>query len=241
MSRGFERWASAVTLLLAVQYRSGFVQVYVALAVLSVAAMRLALPREWIPVLVPAVLLGEYGTMGLYLVAAERFLEREERSTAALAVTPLAIREQVAAMVVAPGLVAVAAGALVFAGTVGFDERLALLLPPLGLTTFVAGCAGVILSSYVSAFTRFLVVSIPVSALFHLPFLSYFGLAPRASFVWLPWDASLFSFAELARSDVRAGSYVAMVLELFFFSVVGLLWAERVFTRRVVERMDFEP
>ncbi len=239
--RGFARWASAVKLLLAIQYRSGFVQVYVALAVLSVVAVRFVLPPEWIPIVVPAVLLGEYGTLGLYLVAAERFLEREERSSTALAVTPLEIREQVAAMVMAPGLVAAAAGAIVFGGTVGFDERLALLLPPLCLTTVVAGSAGVILSSYVSAFTRFLVVSIPVSALFHLPFLSYFGLTPRAIFVWLPWDASLFSFAALARSEVTTGSYLAMVLELAVFSALGLLWAERVFTRRVVERMDFEP
>lgn len=238
-----ERFGNAVRLHLTIQYRSGFLQVYLALAVLSVVAVRLVLPFEWIPVVVPALLLGEYGTLGLYLVAAQRFLEREERSTAVLAVTPLELREQVAAMVVAPGLVAAAAGAVVFAGTVGFNGRLVLLLLPLLLTTFIAGCAGVILSSYVSGFTRFLLISIPVSALFHLPFLSYIGLTPRAAFVWLPWDASLFSFASLARSGVRAGAgtLLAMVLELLAFSVLGLLWAERVFRRRIVDRMEDEP
>lgn len=240
-SRSLERSASAVTLNLAIQYRSGFLQLYFGLALVSVAALRLVLPAEWLPVLLPAVLLGEYGTLGLYLVAAERCLEREERSDLALAVTPLGIREQVAAMVVGPGLVATAAGAVLFAGTMGFDRRLALLVPPLGLTTFVAGCAGVILSSYVSQFTRFLLASIPVSALFHLPFLTYFGLTPRAAFAWLPWDAALFSFADLVGSDVTTGAYLAKVLELAAFSALGLLWAERVFRGRIVERMDFEP
>jgi hypothetical protein len=242
-SRSVERWASAVRLLLMIQYRSGFLQVYLAVALLSVAAVRLALPTAWTPMLVPALLLGEYGTLGLYLVAAQRYLEREERSTTLLAVTPLEPREQVAAMIAAPGLVATTAGAFVFAGTVGPDSRLALLLPPLFLTTFVAGCAGVILSSYVSAFTRFLFASIPVSALLHLPFLTYFGLTPRAAFVWLPWDAALFSFAGLARPGPGSppGVYLAMLLELLVFSGVGLLWAERAYRSRVVERMDDEP
>jgi hypothetical protein len=236
--RSVERVASAVRLLLTVQARSGFIQVYIGVAVATVIAVRLLIPVKWATILVPAVLLGEYGTMGVFLVAAQRFLERNEKSTTALAVTPLGNREQVVAMILAPGLVATVAGTIVFAGILGVDERLLFLLAPLFLTAFLAGCVGLILSCHYDEFTRFIMGAIPVVTVFSLPFLSYFDLTPRWSFAWLPWDAALFSFSNLAGVEPRWWLYLLLIAELVFFSVVGFMWAERDFRTRVRERLE---
>ncbi len=236
--RILKRLANAVRLLLTVQHRSGFIQIYIGVAVATVVVVRAFIPAEWVTIVVPAVMLGEYGTMGVFLVAAQRFLERNEKSTAALAVTPLENREHVVAMILAPGLVATVAGTIVFAGILGFDGRMVLLLLPLFLTTFVAGCAGLILSSYYAEFTRFIMGAIPVVTVVSLPFLSYFGFTPRLTFAWLPWDAALFSFANLVRAEPQGWLYVLLVAELVLFGAVGFVWAERVFRSRVRERLE---
>ncbi len=233
-----KRLTTAVRLLLAVQYRSGFIQIYFGLAVATVIVIRAILPSDWTPVAVPAVLLGEYGTMGVFMVAAQRFLERNERSTEAIAVTPLHNREHVAAMVLAPGLVATLAGVIVFAGTLGLNGRVIFLLPPLFLTTILAGCTGVILSSYYTEFTRFIMGAIPVVGIFHLPFLSFFDFTPRPTFAWLPWDAALFSFANLVQIRPSPMLYIVLIAELVLFSVFGFVWAERTFRARVRERLE---
>ena len=221
------RVANAVRLFLAVQRRSGFIHIYFGVAVFTIVVVRVFLPRDWWPILVPALLLGEYGTMGVFMVAAQRFLERNEGSHEALSVTPLRHREHVWAMVLAPSLVAIVAGMSVFAGTLGIDARLAWLLAPLFATTLLAGSVGLIVASRYAEFTRFLLGSIPVVTVFSLPFLSYFELVPRYTFAWLPGDAALFSFANVARDDPDPATYALLGIELLVFTAIGLFWAER--------------
>ena len=225
------RVKSAVRLLLAVQRRSGFLHVYLGLAVLTILFFRFAIPDAWYAFAVPAVLLGEYGTMGVFMTGAHRYLERIEGSNVALIVTPLETGEHTAAMILAPALVATAAGTLVYVGVLGIDYRALLLLPPLFLTAFLAGIAGIILSSRYREFTRFLMSSIPVVTIFSLPYLSFFGVTPRWSFAWLPWDASLFSFGNLSRPEPVGWLYGLLVAELLVFAIAGFIWAERTFRR----------
>jgi len=221
------RFLSAVRLLLTVQRRAGFLHVYAGMTIVTVLLVRLALPSAWHVWAVPAVLLGEYGTMGLFLTAAHGYLERIEGSDAALVVTPLLPREQVAAMVAAPALVATLSGVALVAAILGLDARTLLLLPPLGLTATLAGALGIVLASRHAEFTRFLVAAVPVVTVFSLPYLSYFGVTPRWSFAWLPWDAALFAFAALARGEAPGGSFGLLVVELGLFAGMALLWAER--------------
>jgi fluoroquinolone transport system permease protein len=229
-----KRILNATRLLLTVQKRSGFLHVYFGVALATVLAVRLILPESLYPKLVPAVLLGEYGTMGIFMVAALRYLERIEGSAAALIVTPLRHPEHVAAMIIAPGMVATLAGVLVFAGVLGPDRRSFWLVPPLFLTTCLAGATGLILAARYREFTAFLIGSVPVTAIVSLPFLSFFELVPRLTFVWLPWDASLFSFANLARPSPEATQYLLQLFELLLFSIGAFLWAERSLRTRLV-------
>lgn len=221
------RLLSAVRLVLAVQRRSGFLHVYGGMTVATILIIRLALPESWYVWAVPAVLLGEYGTTGVFMTAAHRYLERIEGSNVALVVAPLEPREHVMAMILGPALVATISGTALFVAVLGFDGRAFWLAPPLWLTATLAGAVGIVLSSRHDEFTRFLVGVIPVVTVFSLPFLSFFGFTPRWTFAWLPWDAALFSFANLAQPEPVASVFVVLVIELAVFAALGLVWAER--------------
>ena len=224
------RVSRAVWLFLRVQYRSGFVHVYLAVTLFTVVIVRGLLPVAWREVIVPILLLTEYGVIGVYMVGAQSYLARNEKSTEALAVTPLRHTERVVATVLAATLVAMSAGVLLFVGLLGADVRLLLLIAPLFATTVLAGSVGLIVSSRYPEFTRFIIGSIPVVTLFSLPLLSYFELVPRYTFAWLPWDAALFSFANIVGPETHLVSYVVLECQLIVFATLGLLWAVRVET-----------
>ncbi len=219
---------SAVWLFLLVQYRSGFIHVYVAVTLFTVVIVRGLLPEAWREVIVPVLLLTEYGAIGVYMVAAQNYLARNERSTEALSVTPLRHTERVVAMVLAATLVAMSAGVVFFIGRVGADVRLLFLLAPLFASTVLAGSVGLIVASRYPEFTRFIIGSIPVVALFSLPLLSYFELVPRYTFAWLPWDAALFSFSNIVGPDTHLATYVVLACQLLVCAGLGLYWAVRV-------------
>jgi fluoroquinolone transport system permease protein len=228
-----------VRLFLTVQWRCGFPHIYLGMAILTVLLFRLALPSDYAEQLVPVFLLAEPGLLGLSLVAAQSYLERGERSAAALAVTPLRSAETVAALVATSASMAVLAGITVQGGVLGLDWRLAWLCAPLFLTATLSGLLGLGLSTRHADFTRFLVVGlIPATVVMQLPLLSYFELLPRLSFAWLPSDAALFAFANLARPDPDAPAYVLYTLLLIGYNALAFLWASRQFEERVIKRLE---
>jgi fluoroquinolone transport system permease protein len=233
------RGLNAVRLFLLAQWRGRFPHVYLGMALLTVLGFRLAIPEQYAESLVPAFLLGEPGTLALTLVAAQAYLERGDRSVTALAVTPLRSGEYVFAMVLASALVATLAGMAIQGGVLGVDLRLVLLLPLLLLTATLAGFLGLGLSARFSEFTRFLVMGLmPAILVIQLPFLSYFGLAPRLAFVWIPSDAALFGLANLARPDPDPLHYALYAALLLGYNVIAFRWARRSFQERVRERLE---
>jgi len=230
---------NALRLFLLAQWRGRFPHVYLGIALLTVLAFRLAIPKQYAASLVPAFLLVEPGTLALTLVAAQAYLERGDRSVTALAVTPLRSGEYVLAMVLASALLATLAGTLIQGGVLGVDLRLVLLLPPLLLTATLAGFLGLGLSARFSEFTRFLVGGLmPVMLLIQLPTLSYFELAPRLAFAWIPSDAALFGLANLARPDPDPLRYALYAGLLLGDNAVAFRWARRSFQQRVRERLE---
>lgn len=231
------RTAAAVRLLLSLQRRSGFLYVYAGTAVATVLIVRLAVPESWYGIMVPALLLGEYGTMGIFMTAIHRYLERIEGSSAALLVTPLTPAEHCAAMILAPALVATVAGTAVHAGVLGLGVRSALLVLPLFLTALLAGITGIVMSSRYRELTRFLIAVIPVTTVFSLPYLSLFQVTPRWSFIWLPWDAALFSFWNLCGDEPELWLWSVLVVALLAFVSVGSLLAQRSFRLHLQEEV----
>jgi fluoroquinolone transport system permease protein len=233
------RIPNAVRLFLLAQWRCRFPHVYLGMALLTVLAFRLAIPERQTESLLPAFLLLEPGTLALTLVAAQAYLERGDRSVTALAVTPLRSGEYVFALVLASALVAALAGLSIQAGVLGVDLRLPLLLPPLLLTATLAGFLGLGLSAHFSEFTRFLVAGLmPAMLVIQLPYLSYFELAPRLAFAWIPSDAALFGLANLAQPDPDPLHYALYAALLLGYNAIAFRWARRSFQERVRERLE---
>lgn len=233
------RLRNALQLHLRLQYRCRFPHVYLGLALLTVLGFRFTVPERYAELLLPAFLLIEPGTLALTLVAAQAFLERGERSVAALAVTPLRCAEYVLALVLASAMVATLSGALVQGGVLGVDRRLVLLLPPLFLTATLSGFVGLALSTHFREFTTYLVAAlIPAMLLAWLPLLGYFELLPRLATLWVPSDAALYALANLARPRPGAAAYTGYTALLLGYNVIALGWASRLFERRVRQRLE---
>ena len=231
-SRG--RFRSAVALFLTVQRRSRFPHVYLGTALATVVLLRFALPPALAPQLVPVLVVGEVMTLSLYLVAAHRYLEQNERSVTALVVTPLRSGEYLGALVLASALIA--SGALIHGAVLGVDRGFALALPPIFASALVFGLLGVVVSACFDEFTRFILGSIPPFVVLGLPFLTYFGLLPRPATFWIPSDPALFALAASATPD--AAGYLAGLALLALHTTAAFAAAHALFLRRVRPRLE---
>jgi fluoroquinolone transport system permease protein len=214
----------AARLVLAVQTRAYFPHIYLAIAVLTVAALRFLIPEEAAFVLLPIFLVSEQGVVAMVLVGAHIYLERNEGSTAALAVTPLRSSEYLVALVFGSSVFACVSGAVIWAGVVGLDMRVALLMPPLLLLSVFSGLVGVGLTSRFGEFTGFLMGgAVTGTMILSLPFLSYLAVTPRWSFAWLPSDWALNAFAALLSSEPSLVRWCVYSVVLGLFCLAAFL------------------
>ena len=230
MNARARRFLNALRLVFKVQWKTGFPVIYALLAGLTVAGLRLTPLRDYRELLLPALQLGEYATLTLILVAAHRYLERNERSELALVVTPLRRGEYVAALALGSAIVPTVVGVGVQAGALGVDARLWYLPAPLLLTATFCGLLAIVLAARHDEFTGFLIGSlIPAMAVLSLPFLSYFEVLPRGSLVWLPTDGALFAFANSAAVTPTFTAFALSVAALAIWNAVALRAAARAF------------
>jgi hypothetical protein len=236
MGRSLARTWIAVRLVLRVQWRAKFPHVYLGLAVGMAILLRTVL-SDFSELLFAPFLLGEPATLGVLLVAAQSYFDRNEGSVRALAVTPLGVGEYATALAVGTAVWGVLAGVLIQAIVLGVDGRLLLLIPPLFAMAVFSGLVGLAVSSLFSEFTRALLGHIPFVALLLLPNLSYFGLSPDLAFAWLPSDAALRAFAALAHPQGAASALVLPTLLLVAFNVPAAWVAIHLYRTRVHARL----
>jgi hypothetical protein len=231
------RLLTAVRLVLKLQLRSRFPQVYFGVAALSVVIFRSIVPEPMIPWLLPTFLFGEPGSLGVMMVAAHEYLSRNERSDTAIVVTPLREIEYVTSLIVGSAIVPTLATAVLQAGVQGLDWRVSLIMPPIFLLALVSGALGLMLAAVFPDFTRFIVGSIPPLCVYSLPLLSFFGITSSWAFVWLPADAALQVFGHIARDDTDAGSYLALITLLAGWAVLACWAAIATYTSRIRARV----
>jgi hypothetical protein len=132
-------------------------------------------------------------------------------------VTPLRSSEYLIALVFGSSVFACVSGAVIWAGVVGLDMRVAVLMPPLLLLSVFSGLVGVGLTSRFGEFTSFLMGAMTGTMTLSLPFLSYLAVTPRWSFAWLPSDWALNAFAALLPPEPSLARWCvySVVLGLF--------------------------
>ncbi len=190
---GAHRVVPALRLAFRVQVAARFPHVYLGVALALALLLRL-LGGEWSERLLPVLVLSEPGTLGVYLVAAQRFYARNEGTDVALQVTPLPPRVEVVAPILVTAFLGSVAGLLIQAVVLGVDFRLLLLAPPLFFTVVLSGVIGQHLSAVFSEFTRFILGSIPAMLAFLLPTATLLGWLAPSALVWLPTQWAFAAF-----------------------------------------------
>lgn len=232
MRAGSAGLANAVRLALRVQAAARFPHVYLGVALVLALALRFGLP-QWIDLALPVLLLTEPGTLGVFLVAAHRFYDRNQRADAALLVTPLGEAAFVAAPVLATTVWGTAAGLLIQSVAHGVDSRLALLVVPLALSVALSGLVGWLVAGVFAEFTRFLLGSVPAVLLFTLPVVTVVGVLPPEALVWLPSQWALSAFSELTRPTPDLALVFACCAGLAAANALCMTLAVRVMRVRV--------
>ena len=224
MSPEARRLRGALALALRVQSRARFPHVYLGVAVALAALLRLA-AIEWRELLLPLLLLGEPGTLGLYLVAAHRYYERNSGMDVALRVTPLPRATVVAAPVLTTACLGTLAGLTIQALVLGVDARLVWLAPPLfGLVVF-SGLVGFALAERFAEFTRFLLGSVVPNLVLSLPFTTALGWVPPLWLVWLPSQWAVSAFVEVTRGEPDPALWAACCAGLAAANAAAMLVA----------------
>ena len=224
MSPEARRLLAALALALRVQARARFPHVYLGVALALAALLRLA-ADEWRELLLPVLLLGEPGTLGLYLVAAHRYYERNSGMDIALRVTPLPRASVVAAPVLTTACIGTLAGLTIQALVLGVDMRLVWLAPPLfGLVAFT-GLVGFALAERFAEFTRFLLGSVAPNLLLSLPFATALGWLPPLWLVWLPSQWAVSAFVDVTRGKPDPALWAACCAGLAAANAAAMLVA----------------
>lgn len=233
------RWLLALRLVLAVQIRAYFPHIYLGIALLGVAAFRFAIPQEAASFLLPLLLLGEQGVVAMTLAAAQVYLERNEGSSTALAVTPLRDGEYVAALVAGSSVFACVSGAVIWAGAIDAGAGVILLAPILLLLSLFSGLTGIWLTSRFDEFTSFLIGgAVAATAILSLPLLSYVSVTPRWSFFWLPSDWALGVFAALSTRSLSLPHWLIANAVLGIFCLAAFVPAARAYHARLRRSPD---
>jgi fluoroquinolone transport system permease protein len=218
------RLRGALALALRVQSRARFPHVYLGVAVALAALLRLA-AVEWRELLLPLLLLGEPGTLGLYLVAAHRYYERNSGMDVALRVTPLPRATVVAAPVLTTACLGTLAGLIIQALVLGVDVRLLWLAPPLfGLVVF-SGLVGFALAERFAEFTRFLLGSVVPNLVLSLPFTTALGWVSPLWLVWLPSQWAMSVFVQMSRGEPDPALWAACCAGLAAANAAAMLVA----------------
>jgi fluoroquinolone transport system permease protein len=236
VGRSLARIWIALALVVRVQWRASFPHVYLGIAVLMGILLRTVL-ADFSQLLFPLFLLGEPATLGVLLVAAQSYYDRNEGSVRALAVTPLGVGEYAIALAAATALWAVLAGLVIQAIVLGVDLRLLLLILPLFAMAVFAGLVGLAVSSLFTEFTRALMGQIPFTAVLMLPCLSYVGVAPDLAFAWVPSAAALRAFSALTQPQADVSALLLPTTLLVASNVPAAWVAVHLYRSRVYERL----
>jgi fluoroquinolone transport system permease protein len=222
---------------LKVQGRNRFPHIYLALTLLYALILRLTPLARAAELVLPLMLFSEPSMLGLILTGAHHHFEQTQGASAAVAVTPLRVREYVFGRAVSISLLSTAAALLLSAlglGTV--DSRVMGLGPVVFLAATAFGLLGVGLAAGFRDFLTFVFAVMGVQTLLFVPAAAVLGLMPRAWFLWLPSAPALYAMQDVMLRAYGAPPYLSYWWYLGLLAVwtaMAARWAERRYSRLV--------
>jgi fluoroquinolone transport system permease protein len=228
------RLAATTRLDMVVQVRSKLYAIAVGMAVLLGVAMRILIPTDMIPNLMPLFYLMAVGNTAYVFVAGMVIFEKDEGTLDAQIVTPLRVEEYLAAKAVSLLVVVLIESVTVLFiayGFTGYNPLLllsGLLFMSLGLTW-----TGFVQVSRYDSVTDFIVYAVPVVLVLQLPALGLLGIVPSPVWYLIPTMAPALLMTA-AFTPLPAWQMVyALVYSVV--SVIGVFWwAKHAFHRNIV-------
>jgi hypothetical protein len=166
--------------------------------------------------ILPIYLTMNVALMGLFIIAAYIFLDKDEGVIKAFAVTPVRIWQYLASKIVIMAFMGVATSLLVCFAVVGFSINYGRLILLVLAFNFFGSALGLLISSYFDAMTK--AMGALYMVIMVLMFASIAYLMPSFNPIWIKWFPSypmLFSFRALLLPEGNV-SYIYQNIGVFF-------------------------
>ncbi len=207
---------------------------------ISTVALRPQAAPEKIPLnksLVPLFLFTDAGMIGLLLIAALIFFEKEEGTLNAYLVTPGRIWEYLLSKTLTLTLVALSFLVVLVPPTLGLGPNYLHLIGVMALGAALTTLLGALIAVWFENLTQFLFPAIGLLVVFSLPQFSFFF--PSFSPVWVRWLPTypmIFGLREAAFPSGNPEIVSSAMLSLLVVDVLLLALASLAFRRRLIHR-----
>ncbi len=198
------------------QFRNGFYYVYLFVSIIYIAIL-FKLPSNIQEIVTAMVIFSDPAMLGFFFVGAIILLEKEENIFEALFITPLKVKEFIAARVFSLTTISLLTAFLISIAVRGFAFDYILLFISLSLTAIFFTLQGITIAVIVKTVNEYLIYSILYSFILVIPFLEFLNIYENILFYLWPTRASLVLILGAFTSNI--GLY-----EIIFSILVLIVW-----------------
>lgn len=229
------RLTSLARLDVRLQHRHGFYYAAAFITLVWIVLLR-QLPTEALPVAVPVIIFTDLSMVGYYFLAGTVFMEKEQRTLAALVVSPMRFGDYLAAKLATLTALAVVISLVITVATYGFGFNALLLTVGTVLAALMLLLVGFISAAPFDSISTYLMPSQLYLLPLALPLIDYFGWWQSPLFSLIPTQGSLLLLRG-AFEPIAAGQVLYAVAYQVLW-IGGLAWmARRAFRRHMVAKM----
>jgi|AntRauTorckE6833_2_1112554.scaffolds.fasta_scaffold00117_15 fluoroquinolone transport system permease protein len=215
------------------QFRNGFYYVHLFVSIIYIAIL-FKLPFEIQGIVTAMVIFSDPAMLGFFFVGAIILLEKEENIFEALFITPLKVKEFIAARVFSLSTISLLTAFLIAIVIRGFHFNYILLFISLILTAIFFTLQGLTIAIIVKTVNEYLIYSIIYSIILVIPFLEFLNIYENILFYLWPTRASLVLIYGAFISNVGLYEIIYSILVLIVWIFIAYKLAYSYFNKYVI-------
>ncbi len=216
------------------QLRYGFYYAAAFVTLVWIVILR-QLPADLLPIAVPFVILVDLGIIGFFFIAGMVLFEKQERTLAALVVSPLRFWEYLTAKLTTLTVLALLVSLTVTIATHGLAVTMPMLVLGVVFTSLFTMLVGFVAVARYDSISSFIMPSQLYLLPFYLPLIPFVGWWEHPLFYLIPTQGSIL-LLEAAFTPIAVWQ-VAYAVGYQLLWIAGLGWlASRAFHRHIVAR-----
>lgn len=179
------------------------------------------------------IIFNDPALLGFLFVGVIVLFEKNENTLQTLAVMPLKESNYILSKTIVLSVISVACSfAMAFLAS-GTNFKMIHFFFGALLTTVLFSFLGFILVANVSTFNKFILKAVGFLIFLSIPFLGYFGVAPRACFLLIPTQPCIDLFRISFSGDVPISEVIYAYAVLMFWIVLGFILAMKLFKKNL--------